>query len=271
MANPGWWDLFLGFRVSHLQHNFSDHCPVLVDTEGDGRLRFGEQQRHFRFNADWILQSDFEKGLVLEWNSNHQDFLVNLREVGFSLSSWAAKSKKFRERRTLELNTRLSELSACEISDEVLEEITEVKLALNLEANKEEIFWEQRAIVNWLRMRDRNTSFFHRCASNRKKRNVIRGLLNGAGTWVTDFGKVLKIATDYFKDLFPSTETGDCDRLFVYFVPCITDDLNRDLMVEFKAEEIVVAMKSIGPLKASGRDKFPALFFKNTGILLGRM
>lgn len=56
------------------------------------------------------------------------------------LSSWAAKEKNFRECRTTKLNAKLMELSACEISDEVLEEITEIKLDLNFEANKEEIF-----------------------------------------------------------------------------------------------------------------------------------
>lgn len=70
VVNPEWWDLFPGYRVSHLQPSFSDHCPILVDTEGDGRLRVGEQQWQFRFNADWILQSSFEEWLSSKWNSN---------------------------------------------------------------------------------------------------------------------------------------------------------------------------------------------------------
>lgn len=86
-----------------------------------------------------------------------------------SLSSWAAKFKKFRERQTLELNVRLSYLNAYEISDEVLEEITEVKLALNLETDKEKIFREQRARVNWLHIGDRNTSFFHSCVLTERR------------------------------------------------------------------------------------------------------
>ncbi|PPR89242.1 hypothetical protein GOBAR_AA31445 [Gossypium barbadense] len=87
---------------------------VAIQSEGDGRPRVGEQQWQFRFNADWILQSGFEERLT--------------------------KEKNFRECRTTKLNAKLMELSACEISDEVLEEITEIKLDLNFEANKEEIF-----------------------------------------------------------------------------------------------------------------------------------
>ncbi|XP_017629171.1 uncharacterized protein LOC108472176 [Gossypium arboreum] len=236
VANPKWWDLFPGFRT---RKGMVD-C-VLKNNKG-------------------ILDS-----MLIGFCS--QDFLVKLREVGLSLSSWVAKFKKFRERQTLELNVRLSYLNACEISDEVLEEITEVKLALNLEVDKEKIFWEQRARVNWLHIGDRNTSFFHRCVSNRKKMNMIRVLLNGAGTWVMDFGKVLKFATDYFKDLFSSTEIGDCDRLFESSVPCITEDLNRDLMAEFRAEEIVVAMKPNSPLKVLGRDEFPGAFVSGRQVI----
>lgn len=48
------------------------------------------------------------------------------------LSAWAAKEKKGRERRTTKLNAKLMKLKAVEISDEALEEITAIKLDLNL-------------------------------------------------------------------------------------------------------------------------------------------
>lgn len=44
VANLAWWDLFPGFKVSHLQHSFSDHCPILVDTMGNGRSCARNQQ-----------------------------------------------------------------------------------------------------------------------------------------------------------------------------------------------------------------------------------
>lgn len=47
-----------------------------------------------------------------------------------------------------DLTQRLEELLDEEVDDENLEEIIEVKLARNMEAGKEEIFWEQRARAN---------------------------------------------------------------------------------------------------------------------------
>lgn len=55
-------------------------------------------------------------------------------------------------------------------------------------------------------MGDRNTAFFHRCASYMKKKNLIKGLENGAGDWVTDYNKVSTIATDFFRNPFSTTE-----------------------------------------------------------------
>lgn len=141
-----------------------------METNKEERLQGKRQQGYFRFNADWILEAGFEERLKWEWNSNNLDVLKKLKNLGLSLSNWAKQEKKQTERRTKELNDRLSKLGAGEISDEVLKEITNIKLELNLEADKEELFWEQRARVNWLRLGDRNTAFFHKSATQRKRK-----------------------------------------------------------------------------------------------------
>ncbi|KAA3470980.1 reverse transcriptase [Gossypium australe] len=173
-----------------------------------------------------------------------------------SLNCWAKKEKKLKERQKSELNERLFELGASEISEATLEEITDIKLELNFEVDKEEIFWEQRARTNWLRMRDKNTTFFHRSASYCKKKNMVKGLEDGPENLVIDIDEMSKMAANYFKDLFSSKEISDCDRLLASFSPCITEELNRDLMAEFKAEEVAMAIKSIAPLKASEVTKY---------------
>ncbi|KAA3460773.1 reverse transcriptase [Gossypium australe] len=123
VANTKWWNLFSNFEVNHLQHSFSDHCPLVC-----------------------------EEHIKNVWLSNNQDVLVKFKELGRSLQGWSKREKKSRDQRAYELNGRLRELGECEISEDVLEEITGIKFELNLEADKEEIYWEQRARTNWLKM-----------------------------------------------------------------------------------------------------------------------
>ncbi|PPR96359.1 hypothetical protein GOBAR_AA24307 [Gossypium barbadense] len=78
-------------------------------------------------------------------------------------SNSKGRSKELKRNR-VELEDRLIHLYNQDPSDEMLTKITEVQVELNLEADKEELFWEQRARVNWLKNGDHNTSYFHNIA-----------------------------------------------------------------------------------------------------------
>ncbi|KAH1064819.1 hypothetical protein J1N35_029806 [Gossypium stocksii] len=133
-------------------------------------------------------------------------------------------------------------LSFEEISEALLAEMTEIKLELNLEADREEIFWEQRAR-----------------ASCRQRKNKIKGLENDAGRWVTETNEISKVAIDYFKNLFLSSGVSSIND-FISIIPyCITEKINDNLMKKFQVAEILEAIKSIAPLKISRSDGFLVL------------
>ena len=46
---------------------------------------------------------------------------------------------------------------------------------------REDFFWKQRSRVQWLTEGDKNTTFFHRLASNHKRRNTISRLEGKGG------------------------------------------------------------------------------------------
>ena len=64
-----------------------------------------------------------------------------------------------------------------------LEEVECLKRELNVLYDKEEKMWQQRARVPWLQHGDRYTKFFHGTATQRKRKNFIKGIRDGNGVW----------------------------------------------------------------------------------------
>ena len=76
--------------------------------------------------------------------------------------------------------------------------IQEDRKALNCWLNAENTMWHQRTKHLWITNGDRNTSFFHQKASNRKQRNFINDLTDDSGVWHKDDQSMERIILDYF-------------------------------------------------------------------------
>ncbi|KAK5813248.1 hypothetical protein PVK06_028696 [Gossypium arboreum] len=128
------------------------------------------------------------------------------------------------------LEKRLIDLYAQEPFDTVLSEIMEVQLGLNLEVDEEEIFWAQRAWVNWLQNGDKNTSFFHKMGASRYYRNRIVGLEDENGRWVSQMEDLLHVALKYFGNIFTASAAGGDDRLLGLVKQRISASMNDELL-----------------------------------------
>ncbi|GMI82621.1 hypothetical protein HRI_001931400 [Hibiscus trionum] len=261
VANTEWWGLFPGYTVNHLTHTMSDHCPLLIDTAGHSISHRSNHSDRFRFDANWVMEEEMVEQLQTYWESSDSPVPARLKDLGSILQKWSMKNKKDRGARKKILQNRLTELTSADPDEEVLAELLEVKLRLNMEADKEELYWEQRARVNWLKYGDRNTPFFHNFATMRKKRNSIMGIKNENGDWVSGEEDMLNVATDYFKRLFTTTTVANVPSIVDSIHPKITNEMNELLLQPFKADEIKEAIDSMAPLKASGLDGYPAMFY----------
>ncbi|KAL4284008.1 hypothetical protein GQ457_16G028620 [Hibiscus cannabinus] len=125
------------------------------------------------------------------------------------------------------LEARLKELEEGDLDDDVLAESIDVKLGLNIEADKEELSWEQRARVNWLSHGDKNTTFFHNFAAARKKNNLIKEIGNGQGSIVSTTEEIACVAVDFFKDLFSASVTSDAETVLRNVRHCVTPIMNE--------------------------------------------
>ncbi|KAH1032403.1 hypothetical protein J1N35_044577 [Gossypium stocksii] len=161
----------------------------------------------FRFEASWCLDQSFEGVVKQAWSGSSDNAVVKLAKVGQFIKLWNRSRSRELKRQRMRLEEHLTYLHAQNPTDDNLEEILEVQLGLNMEADKDEIFWEQRAGVHWLKNGDKNTSFFHKIAISRHNRNQIVGLTNEEGRWVSQSEEMLKAAVKFFGDLYTASDS----------------------------------------------------------------
>ncbi|MBA0697378.1 hypothetical protein Goari_020919, partial [Gossypium aridum] len=139
VATEEWMFMFPEASIQHFVHSFFDHCPLLITTKREDNWL---TDKKFKFKAWW------------------RDGLLEYDKI-------KKKRKEF-------LTSRLSELIGAEKDDNNLTKIIDMKIQLNFEIEKDERYWEQRVRVNWLKLKDRNTSFFHSQTTQRQRKNFIR-------------------------------------------------------------------------------------------------
>ncbi|KAA3482718.1 reverse transcriptase [Gossypium australe] len=116
-----------------------------------------------------------------------------------------------------------------------------------MEIDKDEMYWEQRARANWLQLGDKNSAYFHKCATVRRRANSITKLVSDDGKEIIDGSKINETATVFFKELFTSKGVAN---------PCKVWKALK------KGRRSSDSIEGDGPTKAPGSDGFPALFFQ---------
>ncbi|KAK5774272.1 hypothetical protein PVK06_042127 [Gossypium arboreum] len=139
--------------------------------------------------------------------------------MGRQMQNWSKGRSKELKRNRVELEDRLIHLYNQDPADEMLTKITEVQVELNLEADKEELFWEQRA---------------------RKSRRRISELEDENGGQVTSSEEIINVASEYFKKLFSASNVGLDERLFSLVEKKGTDSMNDMLLRQFTEEDVAV-------------------------------
>ncbi|KAK5839247.1 hypothetical protein PVK06_008022 [Gossypium arboreum] len=209
----------------------------LEDLEGANNSLVGKQRNplcykknFFRFEAKWCLDGSFEDVLRRYWNGFSGNVLGKLENLGQQLQRWSnSKDRDIKEYRR-KYDERLNFLYNQDQSDDILAKITDIYLGLNLEADQEELYWEQRTRINWLKNSDRNTNFFHTIAVQRNLRGKIKELEGANGEKIYTNEDMLKVASDFFVQLFSASESGVDERVFGLVEKRVTDDMNASLL-----------------------------------------
>lgn len=100
---------------------------------------------------------------------------------------------------------------------------------------QEELQLMQKLCVDWLRMGDKNTKFFHTSTLIRRRMNKMEMLDKDEGEWESDSAELKDLAIAYYKELFSS------DRLAGGFhfrgFPCVDENTRAELIKEVSMKE----------------------------------
>lgn len=144
-----------------------------------------------------------------------------------------------------------------------------LKLELSKAYREEEAFWRQKCREQWLREGDRNTAFFHNCVKGRKAKNRVLMLMDELGTEHYSEGAKGHVATEFYRDLFMSSNPHDLVSLFDGFTERVTPEMNTLLCKEITPEEIRRAAFAIRGKSAPGEDGFNGIFYEKYWHIVG--
>lgn len=94
---------------------------------------------------------------------------------------------------------------------------------------------------------DNNTSYFHRKASWRAKKNRILSLKDNNGKLVTDEVQIGKLTNGFFTNLLTKEDLVMLELIINQLQMRVNEDMNSKLCKEFSNEEISDALFQIGP------------------------
>ncbi|KAA3479296.1 reverse transcriptase [Gossypium australe] len=72
---------------------------------------------------------------------------------------------------------------------------------------------DRKKRANWLRLGDKNSAFFHKCATARRQKNLISKLISEDGNEITTGAEINETATTFFKELFTSKGVANADKV----------------------------------------------------------
>ncbi|XP_030969950.1 uncharacterized protein LOC115990242 [Quercus lobata] len=164
--------------------------------------------------------------------------IKKIQNCGEALSKWS-KTSFGSVRRELKEKRKL--LSKAELAASRGEDVTWVRVLeqeVNLLMDREAQMWSQRSKIQWLRDGDRNTQYFHSKASQRRRRNYIKGVYNREGRWCTDSRSMVVTVVEFYQGLFTSTNPTSFDDILEQIPHVVIEEMNSDLMGDFTAHEV---------------------------------
>ncbi|XP_019177860.1 PREDICTED: uncharacterized protein LOC109173056 [Ipomoea nil] len=232
VATVEWAESYEETLVRKIRTLQSAHSAIYVDIES----RPVRAATHsFKFESAWLLEEGCAKVVDEAWRqSTGLDFQQRITLCGQRLARWGGEHFRRFGNRIRELRSRLDSLQE-DRAPQAVDEFLAVEGELEILLQQEEIFWKQRSKQLWLKHGDANTSYFHKAASARCRRNLLVRVKDPGGTWkegTTMHEEILR----YYDCTFSSSTSSP--NLFSCVRRRVTDEMNVSLLQPFTIAKV---------------------------------
>lgn len=178
LATNSWFLKFLGTKVYHLRCDSLDHSPLHIVFSG---IDPSTWKRLFRFEEMWLSHLGCEEVVQATWTSVEDlgfddTILAKVEKCGTDLGGWNKDvfGSVRKELDRLKKNLVKAETEAMASGNN--HRIWQLKREIEVLLERKAIMWAQRSRVLWAKQGDRNTKYFHSCATRRYRKNMIKGI-----------------------------------------------------------------------------------------------
>jgi hypothetical protein len=219
----------------------------------------GEKNKKFHFEAGWVKHKDYKKIMKKVWrikDGSADKWAVLRRKLDGCRKDLKCWAKTNDSKSTMDIQKLEDSLQ--EVQKEGDPGKLEVEMALKEELDNllevEDLKWRQRAKEDRLKFGDRNTKYFHACASQKNHRNLIQEIADLRGKKWTSQRDIEWAFIDYFQWLYRAESFTDVDCCTRAITPKVTPQMNQNLIAPVSIEEVQLALNQMASLKAPGPD-----------------
>lgn len=273
LANSIWFQTYQSHVVEIMDINISDHCPLSLNID-DAYCR---GPGLFRFLNVMTENLAFRKILDDHWHpSKHGNLLVNLwrnlKHLKEPLKALNNSYYKGIDEKLLTSRDALREVQRkmnIQIKNaQLIQQEKDLREDIEKWSNIEEKIWHQKSRIEWLKLGDGNTRFFHAYAKTRTGAKAIKVLFTEGKRCVTHQQMKDEIRTFYMKLMGSASEYLPMIETVVIKRWAVLQDHNN-LCDAVTDKEIKEALFNMNPNKAPGIDGFNVHFFQSAWQTIG--
>lgn len=267
ICNHSFLDLCSFISCSTLTNTTSDHYPLLFQFQSTNQTFTS----NFKFLKMWTLHDDCKRLISDSWNTRVVGcpmyiLCSKLKALKIKLKAWNKDIFGDIHSQVAEAEKNLADLqnhiNLAGHSDDLMIQEKNAQCQLDDALNKQEVFWKEKARLNWHVNGDRNTKFFHRISKIKNKTKLISSLRIEEDI-ITDPQIISNHIVNYYQTLFSTNFVLQEHSLVDEVIPHLIDDHTNTLLTMMPSPaEIKHAVFELNSDGAPGPDGFGASFFQ---------